>query len=256
MAKIDTVGDNYYKPLRRADAVAGWIFWIISGLSLGILFVEKAAQPAFHSALQIIFLVLALLVFILGMVQRLYLSPRAEDKRRQQFLSDGFGVSLTSETTEGYYNNGQKNPFRRLAANAMESAFFTGELVRIMLATQRAKTVGYLVVYVVAFSLRSTNLELLTVVAQVLFSEDIISRWLRMEWLRVRSEKVYEDSSRLFLNRATFSGVAAQAQAVELFALYETTKARAGIEVSSKVFEANNSRLTKEWNERRATSGL
>ncbi|AVA23699.1 hypothetical protein [Rhizobium sp. NXC24] len=256
MPKVDTVGENYYKPLELAETIGGWLFWIVSALSIGTLFVDKAAYPVLFEILQIAFLVLALLFFVQGQAQELYFFPRAEDKRRQELLSNSYGVSLTNEETVGYYNNDQTNPLKRLAASIMESTFFTREIVRKMLVGQRAKTLGYLVVYVIAISVRSTNLELLTVAAQVLFSEDIISRWLRMEWLRLRSEQVYDNFHRLFSSKQSFSRVAAQSQAIDLFSFYETTKATAAILLSSRVFHKHNARLTQEWDQARTRLGI
>ncbi|MBY5551299.1 hypothetical protein HFO61_31675 [Rhizobium leguminosarum] len=256
MPKIDTVGDNYYKPLDLAESIGGWLFWIVSAVSIGTLFVNKAAHPALFNIFQIAFLVLALLFFVQGQAQKLYFFPRAEGKRRQELLSNSYGVSLTNEETVGYYNNDQTNPLKRLAASVMESTFFTREIIRKMLVGQRAKTLGYLAVYVIVISVRSTNLELLTVAAQVLFSEDIISRWLRMEWLRLRSEQVYESFHRLFSSKQSFSRVAAQSHAIDLFSFYETTKATAAILLSSPVFHKHNARLTQEWDQIRARLGI
>jgi hypothetical protein len=163
---------------------------------------------------------------------------------------------LTNEETIGYYNNDQTNPLKRLAASIMESTFFTREIVRKMLVGQRAKTLGYLAVYVIVISIRTTNLELLTVAAQVLFSEDIISRLLRMEWLRLRSEQVYENFHRLFSSKQPFSRAAAQSHAIDLFSFYETTKATAAILLSSPVFHKHNARLTQEWDQIRARLGI
>jgi len=256
MPKVDTVGENYYKPLALIDAFGGWLFWVVSILSIATLFVDKAVYPAQYAILQIAFMVCVLLFFAQGLVQKLYFFPRAEDARRQQLLSDSFGVALTHEQTVGYYNNDQTNPLKRLAASTMESAFFTSAVARKMLVGQRAKTLGYLVIYVAALLNRSSNLEWLVVAAQVVFSEDIIARWFRMEWLRIRSEKVFEGLNRLFTGKHAFSRPAAQSQSVDSFSFYETTKSTATILLSSKIFHRENARLTAEWDQIRVKLGI
>jgi hypothetical protein len=256
MSKVDTVGDNYYKPLELAEAVGGWLFWIVSILSIAALFVDKDAYPLPYDILEIAFILLALLFFIQGQAQKLYFFPRAEDKRRQELRSNSYGVSLTHEETVGYYNNDQTNPLKRLAASVMESTFFTREITRKMLVGQRTKTFGYLAIYLVAILNRSTNLELLAVAAQVLFSEDIISRWLRMEWLRIRSEQVFDNLNRLFTGKQAFSRFSVQLQAIDLFSFYETTKSTAAILLSSKLFHEHNARLTQEWEQIRGRLGI
>ncbi|MER9482370.1 hypothetical protein NKI74_23730 [Mesorhizobium sp. M0494] len=256
MPKVDTVGDNYYKPLEQAEAVGAGLFWVVSILSIAALFVDKATYPLAYDILQIVFIVCVLLFFFQGQIQKLYLFPRAEDKRRQELLSNSYSVALTHEETVGYYNNDQTNPLKRLAASVMESAFFTREIVRMMLVGQRTKTVGYLVIYLVAVLNRYTNLEVLAVAAQAVFSEDIIARWLRMEWLRIRSEQVFDNLYRLFTGKQAFSRPAAQSQAIDLFSFYETTKSTAAILLSSRLFHKHNARLTKEWEQIRGRLGI
>ncbi|MGV2128369.1 hypothetical protein ACQZ4Q_06350 [Agrobacterium vitis] len=256
MPKVDTVGEKYYKPLKRTEAVGGFLFWVVFILSIAALFVDKAAYPRLYSNLQIAFIICVLLFFIQGLTQKLYFFPRAEDKRRQELLSNSYGVTLTHEETVGYYNNDQANPLKRLAASVMESAFFTHEVIRRMLVGQRVKTFGYFVIYFVALLNRSTNLELLAVAAQVLFSEDIISRWLRMEWLRIRSEQIFENLNRFFSSKHSFSKPVSQSQAIDFFSLYETTKSTAAILLSSTLFHKHNTSLTSEWEQIRLRIGI
>ncbi len=256
MPKVDTVGDNYYKPLEQAEAVGAGLFWMVSILSIAALFVDKAAYPLAYDILQIAFIVCVILFFFQGQIQKLYLFPRAEDKRRQELLSNSYNVVLTHEETVDYYNNDQTNPLKRLAASIMESAFFTREIVRMMLVGQRTKTVGYLLIYVVAVLNRSTNLEVLAIAAQAVFSEEIIARWFRMEWLRTRSEQVFDNLNRLFTGRQAFSRPTAQSQAIDLFSFYETTKSTAAILLSSRLFHKHNARLSDEWEQIRGRLGL
>ncbi|GAJ96123.1 hypothetical protein [Rhizobium rhizogenes] len=256
MAKVDTVGDNYYKPLEYAESFGGCLFWGGCILSVLALLTDKVAHPTTYDVLQVAFIIFAFLFFILGLMQRLYLFPRAEDKRKQELLSNSFGVALTHEETVGYYNNDQTNPFKRLAASVMESSFFTNAIVRRMLRMQRATTVAYVVVYLIAALNRSSNLEFLAIAAQALFSEEIIARWLRMEWLRFRSEQVFDNLNRLFTNKKPFTKPLAQAQAIDFFSAYETAKTTAAISLSSKLFHEHNIALTEEWDRIRGRLGI
>lgn len=256
MPKVDTVGDNYYRPLEKSEVIGAGLFWMVSILSIAALFLDKSAYPLAYDILQIVFIVSVVLFFFQGQIQKLYLFPRAEDKRRQELLSNSYNVVLTHEETVDYYNNDQTNPLKRLAASIMESAFFTREIVRMMLVGQRTKTVGYLLIYVVAVLNRSTNLEVLAIAAQAVFSEEIIARWFRMEWLRIRSEQVFDNLNRLFTGRQGFSRPTAQSQAIDLFSFYETTKSTAAILLSSRLFHKHNARLSDEWEKMRGRLGL
>lgn len=256
MAKVDTVAKNYYKPLKQAEKAGNALFWLISILSIVALFVDKVTYPLAADMTQIVLIVGVILFFVQGQVQKLYLFPRAEDKRRQQLLSDSFGVALTHEETVGYYNNDQTNPIKRLAASVMESAFFTNAITRIMLPWERAITIGYLVVYLTAVLYRSSDLAFLTVAAQALFGGEVITRWLRLEWLRFRSEQAFNNFNQLFVARPAFTKKVPQSVALDLFSFYESTKSTAAMLLSQKVFDQHNPRLTEEWEQIRGKLGI
>ncbi|RVK42978.1 hypothetical protein [Sinorhizobium meliloti] len=256
MPKVDTVGDKFYKPLETVEAVGGWLFWLVAVLSIATLLVDKAAHSTPSDYLQIAFIVSVFLFFVQGLAHKLYLFPRAEDERRRELLSNSFNVTLTHEATVEYYNNDQTNPLKRLAASVMESSFFTKEILRKMLRTERATTLGYAAVYFAALSNRSTDLGVASVVAQLVFSEDILMRWLRMEWLRMRSEQVFANMTSFFNAKHSFAKPLGQSEALDHFSFYETAKSTAGILLSSKLFHKHNSELTSEWEKVRGRHGL
>ncbi|WKW50422.1 hypothetical protein [Rhodomicrobium lacus] len=256
MANIDTIGENYYKPLLRAEIAGDVLFWLISILSIIALFVDKVSYPLAFDVVQIALIVGVILFFVQGQVQKLYLFPRAEDKRRQQLLSNSFGVALTHEETVGYYNNDQTDPIKRLAASVMESAFFTNAITLMMLPAERAKTFGYIMVYLVAVLNRSSDLAFLAIAAQALFGGEIVARWLRLEWLQFRSEQAFNNFNRLFVARPAFTKAVPQSEALDLFSFYESTKSTAAMLLSQKVFDQHNPRLTQEWERIRGNLGI
>jgi hypothetical protein len=113
-----------------------------------------------------------------------------------------------------------------------------------------------LILYGISVFNRTTELELLSVAAQAIFSQDIVARWLRMEWLRMRSEQVFNNSNRLFTSNLSFSQPTAQSQAIDLFSFYETTKSAAAILLSSSIFHKHNPQLTAEWDNIRSRLGI
>lgn len=256
MPKVDTVSKNYYAPLALMDTIGSWLFWAISFLSIVTLLVDKASYPEASIALQILFLIAALSFFVHGQIQSFYFFPRAEDARRQEALSNSFSVPLSHEETVGYYNNDQTNPLRRLAANSMESVFFTRAIVRKMLLRQRITTGLYVLAWVAAMAYPSTNLEVIGVAAQAIFSAEIVGRLVRMEWLRMRCEHLFNDFNRLFNGGKGATKPITQAQIIELFTYYETTKSTAAILLCSKIFDKQNPSLTAEWDRIRARLGV
>lgn len=256
MPKIDTVGAKYYGPLKWLDSLGSGLFWLVSAASIGTLLVDRATHAWASDALQIVFIMGVVLYFAQGLVQRLYLFPHAEDQRRHQLLSDSYQVNLTHEVTAEYYNNSQTAPLRRLAASVMESAFFTREITGIMLVGQRWRSLIYLVIYLVAVFYRATDLAFIAIAAQAIFGEEILSRWLRLEWLAHRSTRAFDDLNRLFDDRLAFSRPGTQAHAIDSFSFYESSKSTAAVLLSSRIFSRENDRLSAEWDRIRQRLGI
>ena len=251
--RSDPIGDRYYKPLRRADAAGDWLFWIAAILSFAAVAMDKDAAPRIYGWINIIFIIAVAATFIIGIACRLYLTPRAEDNRRKDLIANSFDTSLTHESTTGYYNNAEKNPFRRIVVSVMESCFFTGRIAQLMLFRVRLLTAGYFLAFAICVLTRETDLGLIGAGAQAIFSEIVLSKWLRLEWLRHRSEQTYDAIGQLVRTGGSFNREHVRAQALELVARYETSKANAGVVLSNALFEKHNPPLTKEWDAIRST---
>ena len=81
--------------------------------------------------------------------------------------------------------------------------------------------------------------------SQAVFSEQVVSRWLRLEWLRMRFEKTYDDVYRLFHSRPAVPKF--NAMTLESLGMYETAKANGAITLSSRLFHQLNAELSIEW---------
>ena len=84
--KIDPIRTRYYRPLELADACSDWMFLAVAALSISALAVERTRTPELYDLVQGAFVIGVLALFFLGIGVRLYWTPRAEDKRRQDLL--------------------------------------------------------------------------------------------------------------------------------------------------------------------------
>jgi hypothetical protein len=143
---------------------------------------------------------------------------------------------------------------QRIAAQLLENSLCSKTIALEMAKSVRIKTGIYILAWLIAALNRNTDLAIAAVAAQALFGEQVISRWLRLEWLISRIEKNYNDLYRLFQsspNQNNFS-----AMALEFFGVYETAKAYSGITLSSKDFNRLRPSLTKDWERIKLTIGL
>jgi hypothetical protein len=209
------------------------------------LLVEKQTHPGAYDFVMTAFAIAVIALFALGLVSRLYLTPRAEDKRRQDFFSSACGVGLTHEKTEGYYNNDFVEPIKRMAAQVLENSHFSKAIALRMARFERAKVAVYALAWLLCLLNRQTDLGIVVAASQAVFSEQVVSKWLRLEWLRIRFENTYDDVYRLLQSRPTASKF--NAMTLESLGMYETAKANGAVTLSSRLFRQLNDELSAEW---------
>jgi hypothetical protein len=245
MSRSDPIRSRYYDALELTDKVSDRLFYVGAILSIVSLLVEKQANPTAYDFVMSAFAIAVIALFALGIVSRLYLTPRAEDKRRQDFFSSAYGVGLTHEKTEGYYNNDFVEPIKRMAAQVLENSHFSKAIALRMVRFERAKVTVYALIWLLCLLNRQTDLGLVVAASQALFSEQIVSKWLRLEWLRIRFEKTYEDVYRLFQSRPAASKF--NAMTLDSLGMYEAAKSTGAITLSSRLFRQLNDELSAEW---------
>jgi hypothetical protein len=107
------------------------------------------------------------------------------------------------------------------------------------------------VLWLVCLLYRRTDLGLVVAVLQAVFSEQVVAKWMRLEWLRTRFEKTFDDLYRLFQSQPPVGEF--NAMTLDALSMYETAKANAAVTLSSKMFERINPSLSAEWDTVKAT---
>jgi hypothetical protein len=246
MSTSDPVRSTYYDAVETANFVCELAFYIGAFLSLVLVYIEKAAQPKAYELALIAFAIVVVALFVVGLWSRLYLTPRAEDKRRQDFFSSALDVPLIPERTEGYYNNRSPDPIRRIALQTLENSLFTKAITLHMAWRERVKIAAYAALWVVCLMYRRTDLGVVVAASQALFSEQVLSKWCRLEWLRMKSESTHDTLYKLL--QSTSPVTTFNAMTLDALASYEAAKANAGITLSSRIFERLNPILCDDWN--------
>jgi hypothetical protein len=251
VSRSDPIRSNYFDALQKAEIGAELLFYLNALLSFCTLLVDQKVHPDAYNVVLLLFSISVVAMFALGMLQRLYLAPRAEDKRRQDFFSSAWNVNLIHQQTDGYYNNDLKDPIKRMAAQVLENSLFSKEIALRMARRERIKVALYALIWLVLLHNRRTDLGWVVAVSQALFSEQMLSKLLRLEWLRMRFERTFDDVFRLFQTKPSLAQF--NANALDALSLYETAKASAGITLSSNIFDDLNPTLSTEWGKVKAT---
>jgi len=250
MSRSDPIRTKYFDSVQRAEKMTDWLFYLNALLSFCTLLVEQKTHPDAYNVVLILFSISVVAMFALGMILRLYLTPRAEDKRRQDFFSRACNVNLIHQQSDGYYNNDLRDPIKRMAAQVLENSFFSKEIALRMAHRERVKVAVYALIWIVLLYNRRTELSWVVAASQAIFSEQILSKLFRLEWLRIRSEKTFDHVFRLFQARLSLAQF--NAHTLEALSTYETTKANAGITLSSTIFDDLNPTLSMEWDKVKA----
>ena len=244
--RIDEI-DQYYAPINTLKRISTLLFWGNAGLSFFMPYALSIFGQIGAGVLQVIFLVSVLTFFSISQVSSLYLVPRAEIMRRKQLFSDSFGLPFSEDHTSLYYNNLFSPSVQRLGANTMENALFSKEIAARMLGRKRIIIMGYIIVWLVIFSIRHNNLEILTWITQLVFSGEILTEWLKLEILRFSSEQTYKELYSHFLHKLGQDSPSSKANVLNAFVTYEAAKSTAGILLSTNDFKRLNPTLSKQW---------
>ncbi|NTV92578.1 MAG: hypothetical protein HGA72_04680 [Chlorobiaceae bacterium] len=251
--KEDPISENLYNPLEKAEEVSERLFLAITVMSLLLIVLTEVISTQFnHKELQTITSVLLVLNIIaiassvaLNLFIRLKLFPRAEDARRKDFVSKAFNVHLTSLRTKGYYNNEGHHPSTRIGLSVLENLLYTKRVLQSMIITIRIQALGWLIIFVSIILIRGSSLEVIYAISLVVFSENILVKWARMEWILDKAEKLFDDTYRIL--QLKLSDDELLPYAIDAFVDYEKDKATASILSSSKVFNKLQPSLDEEW---------
>jgi len=240
--KFDPISARYFSPLEKVENIGIWSFKISSVFSVLILFVNSETDPDIYNVIQVFFILSVLSLVISNLCSRLYFAPRAQRKRYEDFLCNAYQKDSNKDKTFNYYTVEAEGLAKRLAGQLLENSYYSEDTVSEMTKRERGKILVYAIVWIGVILWRDANLGFIAIITQIFFSEQIISRWLRIEWLRNEFEKVFERMYRHMNNKEGIDFVTQE----ELLR-YETAKANAGITLSSKIFNDRQSVTDAEW---------
>ena len=243
--KRDPIKDKFYGPLERAEIFGNLLFYSSALLSFAIVLLNKTVCPLAYNIIQSLFVVVVIFYCLVSMVIRLHLMPRAQENRLKDFFSHAYSIPLTDEQTDGYFNNNETTPIRRIAAQTLENSFYSKDTILQMAKIERIKVIVYGTLWLIAILNRNTDLALVSIGAQIIFSEQLVSRWLHVEWLRTRFESTYNELFKLFKSVSKKRNF--EVLALEITTRYEITKSCGRITLSKRIFERRSERNDKKW---------
>jgi hypothetical protein len=245
--RIDDL-DKLYKPVEIVNLLTALLFYGGAALSIAIPFLVGQYDEVIVRYITVFYVLVVVLHSFSQNVVSFYLLPRAEKERRKQLLSNALGVPLTHAQTNLYYNNDNNTGLERLHANLMENSFFGKSICLAMLKSERIKVSIYAIFLLFALLNRGLELGVLITLTQVFFAGGVLFNWVKLEILRYRNERIYENLYAIHLSQQETSNGNGMASLLDVFADYECAKSSASIKLNSKIFHNLNPTLTEEWN--------
>lgn len=245
MSHSDPIRTNFFDNVQRTEIVLDLLFYINATLSCLILIIDQIQYSGLYELALSAFSISVVVMVSLNLLLKLYLIPIAETKRREDFFSQAYNVRINYEQTSGYYNNEAKDPILKIALQTLENSFFSEKIVKKMLFFERMKFGMYILLWLLLLHFRQTDLTWIVVATQAVFSEQILSRWLRLEWLHKQCKTTFDSLYRVLQSKLLQTQ--RNAQILELTLSYETAKANAGLTLSSRLFDKMNSPLSNDW---------
>lgn len=226
-----------------AELWGGWVFWIVFVLSLTTLLIPNPSLQGVTTPVLILLCIGGLVSSALALIWQ----TDGNQMLRANQLTDAFRVPVGSMARTGYYNNEFPPSMDRLAATIFENSLFSSRVLDRMLMKERWTVALYAVVFVLLMTYRGSSLELLLLLAQTVFSVDVVFRWVRMERYLRRVCCVNRELRQFFVQGGTTTDPRGLAIVLKAFSDYECAKDEAGMPLDSTVFRAINPLVTKEW---------
>lgn len=240
--KQDPIGKKYFLPLVRTECLSTIAFYVSALLSITLFFFINGGNGRWIELLESLFILSVSVLVISETLVRLYLGPRAQIKRFQDFLGQAHGKTITSLQTKNYYTTALTSPDEKVAAQLLENSFYSEDTASQMVNKERWKIGIYLLLWLLLLLWRNISLSFLIVIFQIIFSHQILLRWLHLEWLKYQFEEIFEKTYHCIKYKDNIEVIIP-----ELLVRYEMAKANAGITLSSKIFEQRSEVTDANW---------
>lgn len=234
-----------FKIAARADRCGSWVFYTMFAASTVLAIWENPLTDKIcHPCL----IVIAVLSVIATVVTTIYQTEGNCALRATQ-LSRGLGAGTGESIRADYYNNELPRSLRKLAASTLENTLFTRAILSKMLTRMRVKVGIYFIMLLAFFTFRETPTSWLVVLAQTLFSGDLVLKLIRMERFHVRTARVHQRIYDYFLLADGTEKPNDTAVVIGGFTDYECAKDEAASPLEPKYFDQLNPELSKKWEE-------
>ena len=249
--------DRHYNIIEKLNKTTSSLFLVNAVLSISVFFINDYLTV--KNIFLFVFTITTLGYFVIDNYLSIFKIPSVEDKRRVHLLTNSFNVPLDNERTHKYYNNDLEPSLLKLGANIFENSLFAERVTHKMVKRERVKVGIFIIVFIVALMLRTTEMELISILAQTLFASTLITYYIRLEVLHFKNKAIFDCLYDIFLlhnQRTNDDNERLSAKLLDCFVKYEAAKAYSGVKQDSNIFHKINDDVTQEWEEIKRTLNI
>lgn len=237
---------NAFKALIITDKVSNYLIWIVFILALVPILLTNFVNCIcidVLNAIEYLNIALLLIGFILNSVKDYYLFPKAETKRRYDFIDNSFGSNFSLSQSDEYYTNDEVEKGNyKMAVNLFQDVFFTTSISKKMRVKAIMKSGIFSLVFIVMAIYGFKNSPLALPVLQLFFSAFILGDLIKLLLFINRNEHILDHLTTVFS-----SGNIDHSIILKNYVQYETNLSWAMILLDDKVFKKKNDSIEKKW---------
>ncbi len=239
-----------FKIMDNLSKLGRYTFWGVLILSIiPFIFNDFCVKNNLINIVNISNIIGISLFFGTELINELVIIPRADNKRRDDFIDNSFGSKFSINSSNGYYDNDEINKgLYKAAVNLFENCFFTYSLVKITIFHKSIVAIIMIVIIIVLAFYGFKEVSFILNILQAFFSVNILGLFLKNLALFKELTSIQDNWILLFQQTDIKTNTLKyQANIYKYWLEYETLHSRINARISNKIFTKHNTILTENW---------
>ncbi|QXU48765.1 hypothetical protein KYG33_18575 [Chryseobacterium sp. D764] len=220
-------------------------FWLmILGTIASLVTIVPNLPDYVKELVDIVICIISIIYFVLEIIfNKLFI--KAEQSRIDDYIDNGLNSQLSEENSENYYTNEEiEKGIYKLGVNGYENAFFSKNVVEVMIKKQIPIFTGVLLIYLI--SIFFIEKELLTKIFQLILPIYIVKDFLKLCSFSSRLQSILDFYKKIF---TTIKLEDRDPLIINNIISYEKLISSYSMQLDSKIFHKLNDGSSQKWSD-------
>lgn len=169
----------------------------------------------------------------------------AEKELRKTMISDSFDIDITTTKKEGYYSNSVKPSIERMGMNSFESTLYTNKITEKLIFKKLIKLLLIVIVWIMIA--KETNIEIMVIATQILFSADVMLDFIKTIYYHISVNELFNDFYKIYVTEGYKNKHVPLI--IQYVIEYECLKNYCHITLPNAIFDKEEEKLKEKWNQ-------